>query len=133
MLGLHCCADFSLVAVSRGYSLAAVQGLLLAMASLVATDRLQGLWTSAVAARGSSGCGFQDPGYRLHSCAAWAQCLCGMWGLPRPEIKPASSALAGIFFTSEPPGKPFIAVLLNLLSSAYFSEGMLLCSFLIFF
>jgi len=26
--------------------------------------------------------------------------------LPDPGIKPASPALAGIFFTSEPPGKP---------------------------
>ena len=27
--------------------------------------------------------------------------------LPDPEIKPASSALVGGFFTTEPPGKPF--------------------------
>ena len=34
-LGLHCCMSFSLVAVSRAYSLAAVQGLLIVVASLV--------------------------------------------------------------------------------------------------
>ena len=33
-LGLHCCADFSLVAVSRGYSLVEVCGLLTVAASL---------------------------------------------------------------------------------------------------
>lgn len=33
VLGLGCCVDFSLVVVSRGYSLVAVRGLLTAMAS----------------------------------------------------------------------------------------------------
>ena len=28
-----------------------------------------------------------------------------MWDLPRPGIKPVSSALAGGFFTTKPPGK----------------------------
>ena len=32
-------------------------------------------------------------------------------GLPSPGIEPASPALAGGFFTSEPPGKPLEAVL----------------------
>ena len=40
-LGLHCCADFSLVAGSRGYSTVAVRGLLIAVASLVAEHALQ--------------------------------------------------------------------------------------------
>ena len=40
MLGLHCCSGFSLVAVSRSYSLAAVCRLLIAVASLVE----HGLW-----------------------------------------------------------------------------------------
>ena len=34
VLGLHCCVDFCLVAASGGHSLVAVQGLLIAMASL---------------------------------------------------------------------------------------------------
>ena len=34
MLGLRCCVGFSLVVVSRGYSLVAVCGLLVAVASL---------------------------------------------------------------------------------------------------
>ena len=29
-----------------------------------------------------------------------------MWDLPRPGIKRMSTALAGGFFTTEPPGKP---------------------------
>ena len=29
-----------------------------------------------------------------------------MWDLPGPEIKPGFPALAGRFFTTEPPGKP---------------------------
>ena len=29
-----------------------------------------------------------------------------MWGLPGPGIKPVSPALAGWFFTTQPPGKP---------------------------
>jgi len=29
-----------------------------------------------------------------------------MWDLPGPGIKPMSPALAGRFFTTEPPGKP---------------------------
>ena len=28
------------------------------------------------------------------------------WDLPGPGIKPVSAALAGRFFTTEPPGKP---------------------------
>ena len=35
VLGLHCCVGFSLVVASRGYSLAAVHGLVIAVASLV--------------------------------------------------------------------------------------------------
>ena len=43
--------------------------------------------------------------HRLSSCDAWAQVLCGMWDLCRPEIEPVSPALAGEFFTTEQPGK----------------------------
>ena len=49
--GLHCCRGFSLTVASRGYSPAAVHGLLTAMAPLVAEHGLQGkgfqqLWHS---------------------------------------------------------------------------------------
>ena len=40
VLRLHCCAGFSLGAVSKGYSLVAVHGLLIAVAPLVAKHSL---------------------------------------------------------------------------------------------
>ena len=48
---------FSLVVVSRSYTLVAVRGLLVAVASLVAEHRVCGIWASVVVARGLSGCG----------------------------------------------------------------------------
>ena len=41
--------------------------------------------------------------------------------LPDPGIKPASPALAGGFFTTEPPGKPIYLMLLLLLLLSRFS------------
>ena len=41
VLGLSCCVGFSLVVTSGGYSLVAVCGLLIAVASLVVEHRLQ--------------------------------------------------------------------------------------------
>ena len=76
----------SLVAESQGCSLAVVHSLLLAGASLIEGHRLS--------ARG------------LRSCGIGAQLLCGMWNLPGRGIEPVSRALAGEFFTTEPPGKP---------------------------
>ena len=57
MLSLHCCAGFSLVSANGGYSLAAVLGLLIVVASLVAEHELQGTWAALVLARGLSSCG----------------------------------------------------------------------------
>ena len=45
-----------------------------------------------------------------------------MWDLPGPGIEPASSALAGRFFTAEPPGKS-----LSLFNILIFAHGGLLC------
>ena len=39
------------------------------------------------------------------SCDAWAELLHGMWDLLSPGIKPMYPALAGDFFTTEPPEK----------------------------
>ena len=61
MLGLHCCAGFSLVVASGGYSLISVCGLLIAVASLVAEDGLQGMWASVVDTLGLS-CSAALPG-----------------------------------------------------------------------
>ena len=59
MLSLLAAFRLSLVAASRGYSLVAMHRLLIAVASLVAEHRLQGLWASAVAARRPGSCGMQ--------------------------------------------------------------------------
>ena len=51
VLSLHC-TGFSLVVVNSGYSVVAVCGLLIAVASRVAEHRLQRAWTSVVAPPG---------------------------------------------------------------------------------
>ena len=53
------CPGFSPVAESRGYSLAAVHGLLIVVASLPAEHGLSGTEASVAAARGLSSCGSQ--------------------------------------------------------------------------
>ena len=53
MLGLHYYSGFSLVATSMGYSLAAVSGLLITVASLLEEHRLEGGWASVAVAPGS--------------------------------------------------------------------------------
>ena len=63
--------DFSLVVMSRGYSLGA-RGFLLAVASLVAEHRLQGMSASVVLARGLNSGGSWVLEHRLNSCGAWA-------------------------------------------------------------
>ena len=68
---------------SRGYSLAVVHGLLIAIASLVVEHRLSGWGT-------------------------WSYLFCGMWGLPGSGIEPMSPTLAGEFFTTEPSWKLLI-------------------------
>ena len=74
-------------------------------------------WAGAEHA-GFSGCGVRAqslrfPGSRAqaYSCGAWTWLLCCMWNLPGPGIEPMLPALAGGFFTTEPPGKPWRWVL----------------------
>ena len=70
---------------------------------------------------GFSCCGAQAPGpavfsssgspaleHRLGSCGA--QLLLGTWDLPGLGNKPEAPALAGRFFTTEPPGRSFLSV-----------------------
>ena len=42
----------------------------------------------------------------LSFCSTGAELSPGTWDLPGPGIEPVSPALAGGFFTTEPPGKP---------------------------
>ena len=67
-----------------------------------------GAQASVAMAGGLSSWGSQALEHRLNSCV-WASLLCGMWDLPGPGIKPVSLALAGRFFTTEPPGEPVAA------------------------
>ena len=93
----------SLVVATRGYALVAMRLLLLGVASLIAEPWVQGMRATVVAAR------------RLGSWGSRAKLLQGMWHLPGPGIKPVSPALTGGFFTTEPPGKPFIYLFLKIL------------------
>ena len=72
VLDLHCCVGFSVIVVSRGYSLAAVHRLLIVVASLVAEHRLESVWVSLVVALGLSSFDSWALEYRLSSCVAWA-------------------------------------------------------------
>ena len=78
VVGLRCCAGFSLV-VAGGY---------------------------CCSSAGFNSCGSWALGHTLNSCGTLAQLLCGTWDLPGLGIEPMSPALAGRFFTTEPPGKP---------------------------
>ena len=56
-------------------------------------------------------CGAQAPGHTgISSCGSQTWLLRGMWDLPGPGIEPVSPALAGVFFTTELPGKPWDGV-----------------------
>jgi len=97
-----------------GATLVVAHGLLIAVASLIAEYRLQGVQTSVAVARGLGSCSSQALEHRFRSCGARAYLLCGMWDLFRPGIKPVSPELAGRFFITEPPRKPnFFSFLKN--------------------
>ena len=86
---------FSLVALSRGYSLVAVLRLVIVVASLVVKHRLWGTPAPVVVTCGLSSCGFQALEPRLDSCGSWAYLLQGTWDLPRSGVEPLSPALVG--------------------------------------
>ena len=93
MLDLHCCAGFSLVAVSGDCSLVAVWGHLIAVASLVAEHGLKVAWAQELWRTGSI-----VVAHRLNCSSA-----CGIFWI---SDKPVSPAMAGGFFMTETPGKP---------------------------
>ena len=72
-----------------------------------AENGLWGAWASVTAACGLSSCRSRALEHRLSSYGAQVWLLCGMRDLSSQEIKPMSAALAGRFFTTEPPGKPW--------------------------
>ena len=86
--GLVAMHGHSLVAVSGGYTLAAVSRL---------------LWSQST---GSRVCGLQQLQHVDSVAVAHGlSCPHSMWDLPRPGIKPVSPALAGGFLTARPPEK----------------------------
>ena len=92
VLGLHCWMQLSLVAVSRGYPLAVVHGLLSAVASLILEH---GLW------------GEQASVFATHGLSYW-----GMWDLPGLDIELASLPCKAES-TPGPPGKPSVCFVLT--------------------
>ena len=70
MLGLCCCAGFSLVSESGGYSLAVVLGLLISVASPVVEQGLSRMRASVAAAHGLSCTGLIIVAYELSSSTA---------------------------------------------------------------
>ena len=70
---------------------------------------------SAVAACGLSSSSSQVLEHSPGSGGTQAQLLSGTWDLPRAGTKPLSLALAGGVFTTDPPKKPHIHILSELL------------------
>ena len=97
VLGLCCCTDFSLVAVSGDYFLSGDE-----QAPHCCGFSCCGAW--ALEHSGFSSCGSLAP--ECNSCNVQAWLLHCMWDLPQLGIKPLSPALAGRVFTPEPLGKP---------------------------
>ena len=94
-LGLHCCAGF-FPGASRGYSLVVVRRLLLLRST---GPRARGLQVFVVP-------GVQSTGSIVVSLLS----LVALQHVEscRPGIEPVLPALAGRFFSTEPPGKPVI-------------------------
>ena len=93
MLGVHCCTGFFLVVVSRGYSLVVVQGLLIAVASLVVEHRL-------------NSCSSQALEHRLSSCGAWGLAALQHVGSSQTRDQTCISCISRWILYHWPPGKP---------------------------
>ena len=106
MVRCHCCVDFSYCCGRRAYALVAVRGV-----------HCSGFSFCGVWALGCTGiCSFSSQALepRLNSCDVWAWLSRGKWDPPRSGIKPMLTALAGGFFTTEPP-----VVIVQLLSPVW--------------
>ena len=80
--------------------------------SLVATPGLLMRWPlrgpRAPGHVGFGSCSSWALAHRLSSRSAWTHLFHSMWDLPDSGIEPVSPALAGRFFTTEPPAKPCV-------------------------
>ena len=101
MVGLHCCTLAFSSCCEQVYSSLLAQA---SYCSGFSCCRAQVLGLVVF-----STCGSQALKHQLSTCGAQTWFLRGMWDLPRPRIKPVSSAFAGRFLTTEPPGEtPFL-------------------------
>ena len=60
---------------------------------------------SVAAPLGPCRCGSRALEHRLSRCGSPAYLFFNVWDLPRSQMEPKSPALAGRFFSTEPPGK----------------------------
>ena len=106
MLGLHCCVwAFSTCGEREATFQLQYAGFLLWQLLLLQSS-IKDMQVSAVTAYGLRSCSSQVLEHRLNNCDTRAQLHHGTWDVLGSEIKPTSPALAGRFFTTEPPGKP---------------------------
>ena len=106
----------SLAVESRGHSLAVVSRILTVVAALVVEHRPYHTLAPVFKVRGHRDCGFRALEHRLNSCGTWTVLLQNMWHHLRSGMEPMSPALAGIFFTTESPGKPSVQFSLSVVS-----------------
>ena len=85
----------------------------------------RGAEASVAVAHGLNGWGSGALEHRVSSWGAQASLLCGMWELPGPGIEPVSPALAGRFFSNEPPGKTKNRNFILITENFYISKGPL--------
>ena len=93
-------SDSPLILAPGGYNLTLKANLLLLFSRTVVPSSFETLWTVACPAPLCMG-------------SSWQECWRGLpfpspRNLPYPGIEPMSPALAGGFFTTEPPGKSII-------------------------
>ena len=98
---------FGVFAAVCGLSLAVVMGAPLWLRCTGSSLRWHPVVGHTLGVRRLSSCSSRDLEHGLGSCCAPTQLLLGTWDLPPSGIEPMSPALAGGFFTTEPPGKPY--------------------------
>ena len=123
VLHLSCFAQAFSSCDEQGLLFIAVLGFFTEAASLAAEHRLEDArahsWAQQLQLTSSR--------ERLSRCSARAKLRRGMWNLPRSWIKPLSSALAGRFLLTVPPGKSIISFTSQetFIRSCYLSSPML--------
>ena len=116
MLGVLCCTGIFSLVETRGWCLWTSHCGDFSCCRMLAL----GTRVSAVVAHGLSSCGSPALEHWLSNCGAQLSCSMGCGILSDQGSNPClSPALAGRFYTTEPPGKPLI---LHPLSQGYFKQ-----------